>query len=160
MVRALTKIICLVMVGCGGVGDVTTPPPPLTLQPLPTSFVFGECHQTSNFETWLQFVTSRQSSFAELVEGTADKSREAAFEDVRQMNQVLHGLLEHGVIDCGEEAFDLLLSAMQTTLTEFQDYVNNDGNINAIIQNARTTFIPVNAAFDELIAQLEAQYQR
>lgn len=155
----IITVFLLFAAGCGGVGVSVTEPPPLTLAPLPTSVVGGDCTLTSDLETWLQRVSLRHQEFLELIADAGDKTPQQLFAVVQRMYSLAQVIRANPVVDCGQEAQETLLEAMTGAIVLFQPYVNGErDDLDVIIAESQAGFTEATAMLDALLERLLAQY--
>lgn len=164
MATHLGKIMVIILLhllgACSGVGQVVTPPSPLTFVPPPALRTEGDCTLTSTLETWLQSVTLRQREFARYIDEADSKSREVLYADVERMGQIISAISSIPAPSCAEFAQQTVIQAMVATATEFQAYVNRDReDLSSIIADAQREIANANVALQGLTTQLEQQYE-
>ncbi len=153
--------LVFILTGCGGVAERDDVTGILELTPLPTSVANGDCTNPSELENWIQTLVFNQSEFTTSLQNATELSRTQLFRLVQNLNRVALTVANTPILSCGEQAYQLTISAMQTTLNDLRAYVNAERHdLDAIIANAQTQFVEAQGQHDLLIVLLEDLYQQ
>ncbi len=154
-------ILVICCAGCAGVQEPVTPQPPITFEPLPTAQTVGDCDSPDVLEGWLQTFALRYQEFNDLLQDTPQQPERLLYDNILQMRRAVTVIASRPVPTCAVDARRLMLSAMQITIGELQQYVNEEqGDLDSIITNAEISFAPALALRDELLTTLDALYSR
>lgn len=152
--------LIFMLMGCGGVAEREDVTGILELTPLPTGMANGDCTAPSELENWIQTLVFNQAEFTTSLQSASDLSRTQLFRLVQDLNAVAITVASAPVLSCGEESYQLTISAMQATLNDMRAYVNAERHdLDTIIANAQTRFVETQAQHDVLIALLEELYR-
>jgi hypothetical protein len=154
----LPILLGFVIASCGGGEDATLVP--LTFEAPPTPYIQGDCNLTGDLDGWLQSAEFWTLEFESFLDTATQKGRNEIYNDVERIGQIVVVMSERPAPDCAESAQTLLLAAMMSTSSAFQEYINADRNdLTAIIEESRTRLGVAIAAQAELKIRLESLYQ-
>lgn len=152
--------LIFMLIGCGGVSKPEDVTGILELTPLPTSVNQGECTNPSELENWIQTLVFNQAEFTGFLQNAHGQSRAQLFRVVQNLNTVAITVASTPILSCGEVAYQLTVSAMQTTLNDLRAYINAERHdLDAIIAHAQTQFVEAQLQHELLITLLEELYQ-
>ena len=152
--------LIFILMGCGGVAEREDITGILELTPLSTNSINGDCTNPSELENWIQTLVFNQAEFTTSLQNANGLSRTQLFRLAQELNKVAITVASTPVLSCGEQAYQLTISAMQTALDDIRAYINAERqDLDVIIANAQTQFVEAQVQHDLLIVLLEELYQ-
>ena len=153
--------VLLILTACalGNAPSSATTIPPVTLAVPPTMVFAGDCEGTEELNNWLQSTDFLVSEFLTTLNGMMSLNREDMRAQVLHLGKVREEANKVVTPDCAQAIQLLMVEAMDTAVTNFQAYANNDlqdlGNIVAEVIGQVDRVI---AAQNDLKTRLEEQF--
>ncbi len=137
-----------------------TPPPPVTLAPVPEMVLQGDCSVTPGLDSWLQATELYVVEFQALVNAAPNKQRGELYEDVLRMARIRDVTSQTAAPECVVPVHFMLMDTLNNTVDQFQAYVNGDvSDLGDTIPTTLSQIDRIIAGHNELKARLEAQYR-